>query len=94
VHNWSWQDVKVPAPTGGRDALDAAAGDFHHGDLLDLGPWGVRVLVESPAPARPVAPVQREMRSTAQAGERVAPHVVDRRPRTDRSVHRTQEQRP
>jgi beta-galactosidase len=48
VHNWSWEDVKVPAPTGGRDALDPAAGDFLEGDLLDLGPWGVRVLVQSP----------------------------------------------
>jgi hypothetical protein len=88
VHNWSWQDVKVPAPTAGRDALDAAAGDFHQGDLLDLGPWGVRVLVESPAP------VQRETRSTAPADEQIAPHVVDRRPRTDIPFHRSQEKRP
>jgi beta-galactosidase len=48
VHNWSWDDVKITAPTAGRDALDPTSGDFDQGDLLDLGPWGVRVLVETP----------------------------------------------
>ena len=41
----TWDDVKVVAPTPGRDALDPDGG-FHAGDLLDVGPWGVRVLVE------------------------------------------------
>lgn len=45
VHNWSWAPSEFVLPAGARDVL----GDdkFEAGDILTLGAWDVRVLVES-----------------------------------------------
>lgn len=46
LHNWTWQEVAVPAPTAVRDVL--AGADHAAGAELRLGPWDVRVLLETP----------------------------------------------
>ena len=45
VHNWSWTPSEFVLPAGVQDVL----GDekFEAGDVLTLGPWDVRVLVET-----------------------------------------------
>jgi beta-galactosidase len=43
VHNWSWDPVTLDLPTPLHDVLADTTVD----DKLDLGPWDVRVLVES-----------------------------------------------
>ncbi|MEU8146859.1 beta-galactosidase [Nonomuraea sp. NPDC048901] len=45
VHNWSWDPVAVRLPVAVRDVLDGS--DHEAGGELTLGPWDVRILVES-----------------------------------------------
>jgi beta-galactosidase len=47
VHNWSWDTVEIKVPVAVRDALDGGAAHVPEGGRLDLGPWDVKVLVET-----------------------------------------------
>ena len=49
VHNWSWDEARVPLPVAVRDVL--AGEELAAGDELLLGPWDVRVLEEVPGQA-------------------------------------------
>lgn len=46
VHNWSWESVSAAAPVAVCDLLGDTA--LERGDMLDLGPWDVRVLAIDP----------------------------------------------
>jgi len=46
VSNWSWEPQDLTLPVGVTDVL--AQGKLHAGDVLPLGAWDVRVLLESP----------------------------------------------
>jgi len=46
VSNWSWEPASLTAPVPARDLLSGV--DIGSGQTLDLGPWDVRVLLESP----------------------------------------------
>jgi len=46
VSNWSWEPAAVTLPMGMGDVVSGAA--FRRSGDLDLGPWDVRVLRESP----------------------------------------------
>jgi beta-galactosidase len=45
VHHWAWGEATVRVPRALRDVLSDAT--FAPGDALALGPWDVRVLVET-----------------------------------------------
>jgi beta-galactosidase len=45
LHNWSWQVTTVTMPVTVRDVLDDT--DYAPGAQVQLGPWDVRVLLES-----------------------------------------------
>jgi beta-galactosidase len=45
LHNWAWEPATVPLPVAVRDVL--AGTDHEAGAELRLGPWDVRVLVET-----------------------------------------------
>ena len=47
-HNWSWETVVVPLPAAVQDVLSGIS--YAQGTRLALGPWDVRVLVETQAP--------------------------------------------
>ncbi|MFB9629951.1 beta-galactosidase [Nonomuraea helvata] len=46
LHNWTWDQITVPAPLPVHDVLNGT--DHEAGAELSLGPWDVRVLVETP----------------------------------------------
>jgi beta-galactosidase len=41
VHNWSWEPIRIPAPTDLSDIMDGTL--IPAGSSLDLGSWDVRV---------------------------------------------------
>jgi beta-galactosidase len=45
LHNWAWEPATVRVPVAVHDVLDGA--DHHPGAELRLGPWDVRVLLET-----------------------------------------------
>jgi beta-galactosidase len=52
LHNWSWKAAELTAPGAVTDLL--SGGELAAGDTAQLGPWGVRVLVERTGkPSRP-----------------------------------------
>jgi beta-galactosidase len=47
VHNWSWEPTSCTVPVAVRDALGDDALALDAGEALALGPWDVRVLLET-----------------------------------------------
>jgi beta-galactosidase len=45
VHNWSWEDADLRVPVAVTDVL--GGGEFAASDRLTLGPWDVKVLLET-----------------------------------------------
>ncbi|WP_308113699.1 Beta-galactosidase C-terminal domain [Arthrobacter sp. ISL-30] len=47
IHNWSWTPGSFKLPGAARDVI---SGEYmNYGDVLELGAWDVRVLVETDA---------------------------------------------
>jgi len=47
VHNWSWEPARLDLPAAVRDLLGGT--EHEAGEKLELGPWDVRVLLETQA---------------------------------------------